>query len=118
GLEPPRSLGELDRLLDEHGARPSRDTLHRLAAVNPWAGQLARRSMGPTATGLAVFFIRQRAVEAGHADSIVDRIKADGFTVLQQRYLDAAAQQRVATAVRGGNWERGPYAVSGGPPAV
>ncbi|MFL6240294.1 MAG: hypothetical protein ACJ735_12465 [Actinomycetes bacterium] len=118
GIEPPRSLQELDAVLSEHGLRPSRDVLHRLAVINPWAAQLASRPTGDAVDGLAVFFIREQAVAAGAVDGIVARIAAEGFTVLHTSPLDCAARDRVATAVRGGNWERGPYPISGGPPAI
>jgi hypothetical protein len=117
GLDAPRSLGEIDRLLHDQGVRPSRDTLRRLAPVNPWAGALAAVSGGNAPRGLTVFFIRQAAVDAGAADDIVERIKAEGFTLLGCASLDASARERVGHAVRGGNWERGPYPISGGPPA-
>jgi hypothetical protein len=116
GLPAPQSLTEIDQLLDEHGVRPPRDMLQRLAEVNPWAGELAAASRGHAPAGLAVFFIREQAVAAGAADSIVARIQAEGFTVLRRKRLDAAAVRRVVREVRGGNWERGPYPISGGPP--
>jgi hypothetical protein len=118
GFEAPHTLAEIDHLLTEQGVRPSRDTLHRLAVVNPWAGELAARSTGESAPGLCVFFIRQAAVDAGATDAIVDRIKSEGFTILRCAMLNAEARERVTHAVRGGNWERGPYALSGGPPVI
>jgi hypothetical protein len=118
GVGPLRSLTELDEWLTEQGVRPSRDTLNRLAGINPLAGTLAAAARGNAPDGLAVFFIRERAVHRGEADAIVAQIEGEGFTVLARSDLDGAARRRVSRLVRGGNWERGPYPISGGPPAV
>ncbi len=121
GLDVEITLEGLDAHLEAAGWRPPDDMLVRLAATSAW---LRRRLAATTPdslrewAGLAVFFIRERALELGLEDEIVRRLRTEGFQVLRRRRLDAAAAERVRMRVRGGNWERGPWPVSGGGPAV
>jgi hypothetical protein len=66
---------------------------------------------------VAVFFVRQAALERGFADGIVESITAEGFGIIVRQRLSAAEIDRIKQGVRGGNWGKGPFAQSGGPPA-
>jgi hypothetical protein len=115
------TLAGLDQLLVEHGWRPPRDTLAKLAEAVPWVAELQQRlgsAEAVTCPGLAVFVLRDRAVQRGLTDQLVDRIRSEGFTVVAQRRLVPASAARFAAAARGANWGRGPWPLSGGNPAV
>jgi hypothetical protein len=104
------------------GWRPPLDTLARLARRNAWltarvARILAEHSAhGPP--GLGVFLVRRRALERGFAREIEALLAEAGFEILRCVALTPEASARVAGGARGGNWERGPYPCSGGPPAL
>ncbi|HEX6938020.1 MAG TPA: hypothetical protein VF158_01315 [Longimicrobiales bacterium] len=121
GIDVEITLDALDAHLAAVGWRPPDDMLVRLAARNDWL----RRRLADTVPaaldgwqGLAVFFVRERAVELGLEELVVRRLRAEGFHVLRHRRLDAEAVRRVRAGVRGGNWERGPWPASGGGPAA
>lgn len=121
GVDVELSLDALDAHLAAAGWRPPDDMLVRLAARNGWLRRRLTETV-PAALdgweGLAVFFIRERAVALGLEDRVAGRLRAEGFHVLRQRRLDADAARRVRAGVRGGNWERGPWPASGGGPAA
>ncbi len=120
-IEVPLTLEHLDEHLASQGWRPPLDTLGRLARRNAW---VARRIAGLVAgdaqeyRGLVVFLVRQRALELGFADEIAERLASRGFEIVLRRALSPDAAERVRLHARGGNWERGPYPRSGGPPAL
>ena len=68
--------------------------------------------------GLAVFVLRQQAVELGYRDQMIAMIAAGGFEILAVKSLSPAEIERSAARMRGGNWTPGPFATAGGPPAV
>ena len=121
GLDLPTPVGlePLDALLAHHGWQPASDTLEKLAQWHPWIA----RAFFPDGAGraeaaeLAVFFIRERAVAAGLGGHLAALLDARGFDVLETIVLEGDARAAIAAAVRGGNWGRGPWPVSGGPPA-
>lgn len=123
GVQVPRpvTMESLDSFLSQHGWRPPEEMLERFAAKNDWlACQLDNHSdLRPeVAEGLAVFFIRRRAVKEGLEASLIDLIEAKGFEILYTETLDGERQRAIADEIRGGNWGRGPWPVSGGEPAV
>lgn len=117
-LEWPITSQKLDQLLGARGWRPSTDMLERAAHWMPWI----REALPPTdeehAPGLTVFFLRARAVEAGFQAKILDCLCENGFEPLLVVELDEAQAEAAAKEFRGGNWGRGPYRVSGGPPTA
>ena len=120
GIDVEITLDALDAHLARAGWRPPEDMLTRLVARNDWLRDRLARTVPAKLDewdGLAVFFIRERAVELGLEGEVVRRLRAEGFHVLRHQVLDAEAAERVAARVRGGNWGRGPWPVSGGGPA-
>ena len=115
-------LEALDLHLAGAGWRPPLDTLARLARRNAWlAARVAALSAERSAQappGLGVFLVRRRALEQGVAGEIEALLAEAGFEVLRRVPLAPEASARVAGGARGGNWERGPYPRSGGPPAL
>jgi hypothetical protein len=119
-LQAPPTLERLDDVLAQHGWRPPEEILERLAGWSPWVR--ARFLAEPQTTmssppGLAVFFVRERAVASGLKPAILDLIEGRGFEILRTVDLDPPLRQEVTRAVRGGNWGAGPWPLSGGSPA-
>lgn len=117
----PTSLEEVDEALTAHGWRPPLDTLRRLAADNPWV----RHRFFPLAEEApselpepTIFFIRERTLAALSRREAVDVIESLEFEVLAVRDLSGPAGERTTELVRGGNWGRGPFPVSGGGPVM
>ncbi|MFQ6029254.1 MAG: hypothetical protein ACE5Q6_17390, partial [Dehalococcoidia bacterium] len=97
------------------------DTLGRLALSNKWLrARLAEMDNEEVVgyEGVAVFFLRQAALEQGFADEIVETIAAEGFSIITQQELSEAEIDRIKHSIRGGNWGKGPFAKGGGPPAL
>ena len=119
GQPPVRTLEGLDAALADTGLRPPLDTLERLAPHNRWISDrflTGRPGVDPVWSGLAVFVLREAA--ADDVDLAVDELEKHGFEILQVRPLTAAERRAAALRIRGGNWARGPWPVSGGDPAV
>jgi len=119
GQPPVTTLEELDAALAEAGLRPPLDTLERLAPHNDWIGDrflTDRPRVDPVWHGLAVFVLRERAAAA--VDAAVDELDRHGFEILGVHQLTAAERAAATLRIRGGNWARGPWPVSGGEPAV
>lgn len=118
-LESPITPHRLDSHLAEQGWRPSLDLLERAAHWMAWIRQILPEADGEQdEPGLTLFFLRQRAVEAGFQGPILDCLRQNGFEPLLILELDATQAETAAREFRGGNWGRGPYRVSGGPPAT
>ncbi len=117
----PVTMESLDALLNQHGWRPPIEMLERLAENNEWLALLLEKDANDERSrpdGLAAFMIRQRAVDLGLEDLLIDRLEMKGFEILARETLNADLQNDMAKEVRGGNWGRGPYPVSGGKPAT
>lgn len=117
----PTSLEAMDTVLDEQGWRPPLDTLRRLADGNSWV----QRRFFPTPDEQpaelpepTVFFIRERTLSVLDRAEILGVIESLEFDVLAVRELSDAAREFATELVRGGNWGRGPFPVSGGPPVL
>jgi hypothetical protein len=67
---------------------------------------------------LAVFLVRQRALERGGLERAKALIERHGFTVMRSVCLTPEQSQTAAKNIRGGNWGQGPWSTSGGPPAA
>ena len=113
-------LESLDEYLTREGWRPPFDMLARLSLRNAWIHDRYFRAgfaVEPSRRGLAVFLIRERALRPGVAAGIAAALEGQGFRILVSAPLAAERQAAVASRLRGGNWGRGPFAFSGGPPA-
>lgn len=115
----PPTLRGLDALLAERGWRPPRDMLVRLARRRPELKNLVEGSARDQAPpGLAVFLLRQAAVAEGASERLIERLRHDGFQILAVHPLSPGQSWVAGRTLRGGNWGRGPWPASGGPPAV
>jgi hypothetical protein len=120
GLPVSINMTALDRALNERGWRPAPDTLMKWAAHNSWCRDLVDQIFGSISapSGLAVLMIRELAADTEHIEQIeemVDRWKFDRIATIR---LDESQQQQASRLIRGGNWGRGPWPLSGGPPSV
>lgn len=120
GVSLPETLEGLDDWLAAEGWQPPRDTMRRLAQHNPW---LRSRLGRPPATHreppeVSVFLVRERALSVVSRSEVEGVLDHFGFEVVLARELDEQARARCAAHLRGGNWGRGPFPVSGGGPAL
>lgn len=136
GVDLELTLEGVDDLLQRMGWKPSPDTLRRLAENNEWLQRMqgngghrdgghASGDAGSSAHGsggeaelpeLAVFFVREGAEQVLGSADVLAVLAGLEFEVLAAEQLDPVARARCTSAVRGGNWGRGPFAVSGGEP--
>lgn len=113
-------MESLDGYLVQQGWRPPFDMLARLSLRNPWIHDRYFRAgfaVEPLRRGLAVFLVRERALGPGVANDVTAELEAQGFRILLSSPIAPERQSAVAPRLRGGNWGRGPFAFSGGPPA-
>lgn len=120
GIRVPITLDDLDAYLDSQGWRPPHDMLVRLARRNRWVRSLLRQPERKPATDdrLAVFLIRQEALRRGGVERAAQLIAACGFQIIATRRFNTQVVPTIARSVRGGNWGRGPWPISGGPPVA
>jgi hypothetical protein len=119
GMELPElNLEALDTFLEGQNWQPSRDALEKLAARNLWIHDRFFASvpgLDPHWRGFSVFIIRERGLE--YLDLVRKMLFEAGFETLLEKPLDGQVRENAARTLRGGNWNRGPWPVSGGLPA-
>ncbi len=122
GIEVEITLKDLDRFLASIDWRPSEDTLARLDSREIWLDSSSDKSSSlpdiSDVKGLAVFFVRQRALDLNLESTISELLIKEGFNIIDTTILDPEAVKRVKYRVRGGNWGKGPWSSSGGDPAM
>jgi hypothetical protein len=120
GIKTPVTLEGLDACLDSHGWRPPHDMLIRLARRNRWVRSLLRHPDKATNVDdrLAVFLLREEGMRRGGIERANQLIEKYGFKVLSANPLDERLSSTIARSLRGGNWGRGPWPISGGPPVA
>ena len=116
------TLKDLDRFLNNISWRPSEDTLARLDSSHIWLNSVSNdkleSSISSDVKGLAVFFVRQRALELNLESEIIELLTKAGFNLIESQLLTPEAAKRVKYQVRGGNWGKGPWSRSGGDPTM
>ena len=117
-LKGPLTPQRLDLALNEHGWRPSLDLLERAAHWMSWIREVLPTRQEEEEPGVTLFFLRSRAVEAGWQPKILECLRENGFEPLSVVELDEQSAGKAAVEFRGGNWGRGPYRISGGPPST
>jgi hypothetical protein len=123
GINVEISLEGLHQYLVQAEWAPPADLIVRMAAAAPrnrWLQELAARQGGNLSIdpGLAVFVIRDSAVEAGVHEKILMMIEQHGFIPLVRKTLTSAEVEYGAPRTRGGNWGPGPDDHLGGLPAI
>lgn len=119
GIDTAIDLESLDGYLAGRGWRPPYDMLSRLAFHNRWIFDRFIKD-GPAIAaehrGLALFLIRERAEQLGFSARVAEQLKTEGFHILDTPVLPPEARERAIRHLRGGNWGRGKWPRSGGPP--
>lgn len=116
---PEMSLTHLESVLFEAGWRPPTDTLRKYSKRNEWLRSvIADRSRidDSDLDGLAVFIVRERANVL--AAEIGELLRSHGLEPIAIETISDGSVDRVASRLRGGNWNRGPWPLSGGKPAT
>jgi hypothetical protein len=116
------TLEGLHEYLGQVGWAPAPDMLSRLAAnapKNKWLAHLSDQLHPETQdAGLTVFCIRQKVVERGFTGQIVGLLVNGGWQIVANKHLSPAEIEFTAKRTRGGNWGKGFWKTSSGPPAV
>ncbi len=114
-------MNALDNELARAGWRPPIDFMERVLPDDAWvlSQVAAKRSTERTVNGLAVFIVRERALDhPSIVEEITELLDKDGFNILAVSHLPAELRNVAEREIRGGNWGTGPWLVAGGRPAV
>jgi predicted Ser/Thr protein kinase len=117
------TLEGLHELLDTKGFAPPIDTLYKLSINNQYLkfylNDFQKKSEHPSKfEGLVCFVARERIIEKKLLDELLKYIRKEGFTILRVVNLEGQFKTNFIKYVRGGNWNQGPWPVSGGLPSV
>ena len=117
------TLDDLHTLLESKGFAPPIDTLYKLSINNQYLRHYLKdyqkKSEHPSKfEGLVCFIARERIIEKDLLDDLLKYIRKEGFTILRVENLEGQFKTNFIKYVRGGNWNQGPWPVSGGLPAV
>ncbi len=116
--EVPMTLTGLHRFLASQGWAPAIDTLRKFAIFKPSLHQLTPPQVSNRDGELLLFVFRQSAVDNDIVDESIEMLEKKQRLEVVSRIKLSEAESKVAAAnIRGGNWGRGPYKTSGGPPA-
>jgi hypothetical protein len=120
GIRVSITLEGLDSYLDSQGWRPPHDMLIRLSRRNRWVKSLLQRHDASSTADdrVAVFLVREEALRRGGVERAVKFIEGFGFQITATHTFDERSVPTIARSLRGGNWGRGPWPVSGGPPVA
>lgn len=120
GIDVAITLDALDAHLDAQGWRPPHDMLIRLSRRNRWVRSLLQRRDNTTTVDdrVAVFLVREEALRRGGVERAAQLIEEFGFQILTTRSFEERSTATLARSLRGGNWGRGPWPISGGPPVA
>jgi hypothetical protein len=120
GLSVNINLEDLDYFLDKKNWKPPIDTLRRLSKRNKWIRYILPKGDKNylNLNGLCMFLIRERAIELKLEKEIEKMIFDEGFTVLLKQKLNKNQVKLAKEHMRGGNWDKGPFPVSGGDPSL
>ena len=112
------SLGAIVGWLDKNGLGPSGDTLSKLSEIKPELLCLSTALSRDTRGGeLVVYVVRERTLKHDLLDEFISLLKSNGLEIVKVVVLTEEQKKYCAKNIRGGDWDRGPYAFSGGEPA-
>ncbi len=113
------TLEEIDDFLASHGWRPPRDMLAKLSEDNTWIRKrfFEIEDKGSIYEKLVVFVFREKVLEHGLDDLLMNKIEESGFRIIASKKLSQEEIDHSSGRIRGGNWGRGPFPQSGGGPA-
>lgn len=113
------NLDNLDMLMKRHGWQPGMDTLEKLSKKNLWVKTTffaadPNHRLDPCLHGLSVFILREKGAFA--VSDIEQRLFHEGFDLILSESIPHEKRNAASQHIRGGNWGKGPWAVSGGLP--
>lgn len=119
----PVTLEWLSRSIDDHGDRPSWESISILARRNPFILEQLRTSdvrgrYSDLPGTWTAYLVRQRTLETMPLDEAIETLAPERsrlHTFFTHR-LSASESARLAASARGGNWGKGPFKAGGGPP--
>ncbi len=114
-------LEDILRILEQEGWHPPVDTLRKLSLHSPWLRALVAKRDAPPGDGeLLVFVVRETAIRLGFWDFILKYLQdpLNGLEFLWSGFLTPVQKERATESIRGGEWGKGPFPRSGGPPAA
>lgn len=112
------TMEELDEYMGRVGWRPKLDTLAKIAKKNAWVHDRFFAGKNDGTTGVTVFILKERVLERGLTDQIVDHVRRQGLIIVRVSVLTAEEKQRARDYVRGGNWVDATGSTSGLLPAA
>lgn len=126
GIRIDTSLRGLHRFLGEQGWMPAVDTIRKLSKNRPLLAlflseskdALSVRGDWQPQSQLCVFVVREWAFQRNLVPWICANLRHYGFDIKWVHELNADERELAHTRIRGGNWNHGPFPVSGGPPAA
>ncbi len=109
----------LYKLLEMHNWLPEKDTLRLYAARDHWIKLLLPAKKTSLFKGaLTTFVIRDWALAHSKIEEIKHQLVRAKFDILDAYMLDDAQKKKATDHIRGGKWDRGSFAVSGGAPVA
>ena len=115
---PDLTLERLDDLLGKRGWRSPMDMLEKLSARNEWIRDTyfsRELEDDPVLDGFSVFIVREKGLE--YLELIRTQLESSGFDILYEELIKDEQKEISRRNLRGGNWNKGPWPVSGGSPA-
>jgi len=104
GIEVGTTMEEMDEYMAKVGWQPKRDTLAKIAEKNMWVRDRFFSQRNSDVTGLTVFMLKERAIEKGLMESIVNHLRNNGLIIIHTTKLSDEQKKNAANNVRGGNW--------------
>ena len=121
GIPVDATLVGLQETLEQFDWNPSIDSIRKLALKKPILKRLLQTDVDDAPcieAEVSTFIIRQWAYERNLLPWILANIRHFGFDTKLIRILSPSERDNARMHIRGGNWNQGPYPVSGGEPAV
>ena len=108
----------LHQFLASRGWSPAIDTLRKYSIFRPKLNDLVPRQESNEDGELLLFVFRKAAVEHDIVDESIEMLqRKHRLEVIDRLQLSESESLAAAAKIRGGNWGKGPYQTSGGPPA-
>lgn len=97
-----RTLGELEKALDEAGWLPPPDCISVYGKTNPYIRATHNKQVAPP--GLSVFIFREVAERYNYIERMEKEICEGGFEILESVGIAVEDRAKISAATRGSNW--------------
>jgi len=115
---PDMSIEALDAILETNGWKPEKDTLKKLSRKNQWIHDYllqSTSSLQAFMSGMTVFIVREAGMP--YLETIQKLLEYEGFETIEEVEISQDPKSPVVHSIRGGNWNKGPWPISGGLPS-